>query len=268
MAEHELYSQQACATFEAAMAERTASREAAFLLPHLRAGMHVLDAGCGPGTITLGLAAAVVPGKVVGIDVQPSQVEQARALADQRGVTNVRFEATNVYELPFPDGSFDAAFANTVLMHLREPVRALKELRRVLRPGGIAGVRDPDSGGDIIAPDTPLLQHWFSLRDRVLQHNGGNPHIGRYHRRLLLEAGFVRVKASASVRSRGSLEETRQSAVYLKAQLSGRSRTALAEGWIDHATVDAIVAEIDAWAERSDAFQAGIRCESLGWVSD
>ena len=268
MAEGEFYSHQGSATFEAELGKRTASQDAAILLPHLRAGMRVLDAGCGPGSITLGLATAVAPGEVIGIDAQPSLVDQARALAVQRGVTNVRFEVANVYDLPFPDGSFDAAFNNTVLMHLREPVRALAELRRVLRPGGIAGVRDPDSGGDIIGPDTPLLQQWFSLRDRVLRHNGGNPHIGRYHGRLLLEAGFVRAEASASVRSRGSLEETRQSAVYLKAQLSGRSRTALAEGWIDHGTVDAIVAEIDAWAERSDAFQAGIRCESLGWVSD
>jgi len=97
MAEHELYSQQACATFEAAMAKRTASQAAVFLLPHLRTGMHVLDAGCGPGSITLGLAAAVAPRGVVGIDVQPSQVEQARALAAQRGVTNVRFEVINIY---------------------------------------------------------------------------------------------------------------------------------------------------------------------------
>jgi len=152
MAEHELYTQHGCATWEAELAMRTASQAAAFLLPHLRAGMHVLDAGCGPGSISLGLAAAVAPGEVVGIDIQPSQVEQARALAAQRGVTNVRFEASNVYELPFPDGFFDAAFANSVLQHLREPVRTLAELRRVLRPGGIAGVCDRDIWG---APHRP-----------------------------------------------------------------------------------------------------------------
>ena len=75
MAEHELYSQLGCATCEATLAKRTASQDAAFLLPHLRAGIHVLDAGCGPGSITLGLAAAVAPGEVVGIDFQPSLVE-------------------------------------------------------------------------------------------------------------------------------------------------------------------------------------------------
>ncbi len=268
MAEHELYAQHGRATFEAELAKRMASQEAAFLLPHLRAGMHVLDSGCGPGSITLGLAAAVTPGKVVGIDVQPSQVEQARALADQRSVTNVRFEVANVYDLPFPDGSFDAAFANSVLEHLREPVRALAELRRVLRPGGIAGIRDLDNGGFLIAPDTPLLQQWFSLRERVRQYNGANFYIGRHHRRLLLEAGFVRAEASASIQSAGSLEKTRHFAVFLKAQFPALARTALAEGWIDQATVDAIVAEIDAWAERPDAFQAATRCEAIGWVSD
>ncbi len=267
MAEHELYSQKGSTTWEAELAKRAASQAADFLLPHLRSGMHVLDAGCGPGSITLGLAAAVAPGEVVGIDVQPSLVEQARALAVQRGVTNVRFEASNVYELPFPDGSFDAAFANSVLQHLREPVRALAELRRVLRPGGIAGVRDRDSGGHLIAPETPLLQQWLRLLERIRQHNGANFYIGRHHRRLLLEAGFVRAEAGASIQSAGSLEETRHFAVILKARIPGNARTALGEGWIDQATVDAIEAAIDAWADRPDAFQAEPYCHALGWVS-
>jgi len=268
MAEHELYSQLGCAGCEATLAKRTVSQEAGFLLPHLRAGMHVLDAGCGPGSVTLGLAAAVAPGEVVGIDMQLSSVEQALALAVQRDVSNARFEVANIYDLPFPDGSFDAAFANTVLQHLREPARALAELRRVLRPGGIAGVRDGDNGEWIMAPETPLLQQWRSLLDRVRQHSGANFYIGRHHRRLLLEAGFVRAEAGASIRTSGSLEESRQQADYLKVRIPGFARTALAEGWIDQATVDAIVAEMDAWAERPDAFHAATFCHALGWVSE
>jgi ubiquinone/menaquinone biosynthesis C-methylase UbiE len=90
-------------------------------------------------------------------------------------VTNVRFEVADIYALPFPDGSFDAAFVHGVLMHLREPVRALAELRRVLRPGSLAGVRDPDWGASLHAPATPLLDQWIALRVRVRQHNGGDP---------------------------------------------------------------------------------------------
>lgn len=134
----ESYSQRANPVFEAELALRTAAKEGAFFVPFLRPGMRVLDLGCGPGSITLGLAETVAPGEVVGVDLQPSQVAQAQALGAARGMMNARFEVADVYRLPFPDGSFDAAFAHVVLMHLREPVRALAEMRRVLRPGGIA----------------------------------------------------------------------------------------------------------------------------------
>jgi ubiquinone/menaquinone biosynthesis C-methylase UbiE len=95
-----------------------------------------------------------------------------------RGVMNVRFEVADVYRLPFPDGSFDAAFAHAVLMHLRDPVQALAEVRRVLGPGGIAGVRDPDWGARLHAPATPLLEQWYALTVRVRQRNGGDPFMG------------------------------------------------------------------------------------------
>jgi len=264
----ESYSQRANPVFEAELALRTAAEEGAFFLPHLRAGMRVLDLGCGPGSITLGLAEAVAPGEVVGVDFQPAQVAQAQALSAARGVMNVRFEVADVYRLPFPDGSFDAVFAHAVLMHLREPVRALVEVRRVLRPGGIVGVRDSDWGGRIHAPATRLLEQWYALTVRVRQLNGGDPFMGRHHRRLLLEAGFARAEATVSVWSDGTPEKTRRRASFLKAQLQGFAPTALSEGWMDQTTVEAVAAEFDAWAERSDALYAETLCEAIGWVSN
>jgi 2-polyprenyl-3-methyl-5-hydroxy-6-metoxy-1,4-benzoquinol methylase len=88
--------------FEAELVLRTASQEAAFFLPFLRPGMRVLDLGCGPGSITLGLAEAVAPGEIVGVDVQPSQVAQAQALSASRGVMNVRFEVAESTACPSP----------------------------------------------------------------------------------------------------------------------------------------------------------------------
>ena len=261
----EVYSQQANPAFEATLAARTASRDAAFFVPHLRPGMQLLDVGCGPGSITLGLAEVVAPGRVVGIDIQSLQVEQARARAAARGVATARFEIADVYRLPFPDDSFDAAFANGVLMHLREPARALGELHRVLRPGGIVGVRDPDFGASLYAPMTPRLEQWLAMRVQVRQHNGGDPFLSRHYRRLLLEAGFVRAEASASVDSAGAPEETCGHAAFLEAQLQGFARTAMAEGWMDQATVDAVAAEVNAWAHRPDAFAATTWCEAVGW---
>lgn len=263
----ESYSQRANPDFEAELALRTAAKEGAFFLRFLRPGMRVLDLGCGPGSITLGLAEAVAPGEVVGVDFQPVQVAQAQALTSARGVMNARFEVADVYRLPFAEGSFDAAFANTLLMHLREPIRALVEMRRVLPVGGIAGVRDCDWGGRIHVPATPLLEQWYELMVRVRQRNGGDPFMGRHHRRLLLEAGFARTEASVSVWSVGTPEETRHHTTFLKAQLQGLAPTALAEGWMDQTTVEAIEAEIEVWARRPDALYVDMFCEALGWVS-
>jgi ubiquinone/menaquinone biosynthesis C-methylase UbiE len=264
----ETYSQDANPDFEAQLALRTAAKEGAFFLPYLRPGMRLLDLGCGPGSITLGLAEAVAPGEVVGVDLQPSQVAQAQALSAARGVKNVRFEVADVYRLPFPDGSFDAVFAHVVLMHLSEPVRALVEMRRVLRPGGFAGVRDTDWGGRIHSPMTPLLKQWYDLMIQVRHRNGGDPFVGRRHRELLLEAGFARSQASVSVWSVGTPEETRRRAAFLKATVQGLAPTALAEGWIDQVTVEAVEAEFDLWAERPDAFYVETFCEAIGWVKD
>ena len=264
---NESYSQRANLGFESQLALRTAAKEGAFFLPYLRPGMRVLDLGCGPGSITLGLAEKVAPGEVIGVDLQPSQVAQAQALSAARGVMNTRFEVADVYRLSFPDGSFDAVFAHVVMMHLREPVRALAEMRRVLRLDGIVGVRDCDWGGRIHAPMTPLLEQWYALTVRIRQRNGGDPFMARHHRQLLLDAGFARAEASVSVWTAGTPDQTRQCAAFLKASLQGLAPTALAEGWIDQTTVEAVGAEIEAWAGRPDALYVDMYCEALGWVS-
>lgn len=263
----ERYSQRANPGFEAVMALRTAAKEGAFFLPHLRPGMRVLDVGCGPGSITLGLAEAVAPGQVVGIDFQPSQVVQAQVLSAARGITNTHFEVADAYQLPFPDGSFDAVFAHAVLWHLREPIKALAEMRRVLRPRGIVGIRECDWGGRIHSPLTSLLEEWYALTVRIRQRNNGNPFLGRHCRRLLLEAGFVRTEASISTWSAVTPKEIQLCAAFLKAQLQGFASTALAEGWMDQSDIETVAAEIDAWADYPDALYVDIYCEALGHVS-
>src|SRR5687768_2622459 len=125
------------------IAQRTAQASAAFLIPYLKPGMRVLDCGCGPGNITVDLAELIAPGDVVGIDLSEADLESARALAADRGVRNVGFERADVYRLPFQDGAFDVAFAHSVIEHLGDPLAALKEMRRVLAPGGMAAIADP-----------------------------------------------------------------------------------------------------------------------------
>lgn len=263
----EAYVHAASHAYDIEMAHRTLERAATFILPHLRPGLRLLDIGCGPGSITLGLAAAVAPGTVVGVDLRPEMVEQARALATARGVANVRFEVASAYALPFPDTSFDVAFAHTLLLHLREPVAALCEVRRVLHPGGVVGLRDPDLASMCIFPPPALWDEYVALRERVRRHNGGDPAMGRKHRHLLLAAGFARAEASASAENYGSLAATRHYAAVLRAMMPGFAETALAEGWADQPMLDAMLAGIDAWAEQPDACYADIWCETIGWVA-
>src|SRR6059058_5580410 len=72
------------------MMRRYAARDAAFFLPVLKPGMALLDCGCGPGTITVGLAEMVASGSVVGVDVEPSQIELANKTVQDRGLPNIR----------------------------------------------------------------------------------------------------------------------------------------------------------------------------------
>src|SRR5262249_59558097 len=80
--------------------KRTAAEAAGFLLPHLRAGMRLLDVGCGPGSITLGLAEAVAPGEVVAGDPSPHLLEGARPLAAGEGGANAPLGARGVRPPP------------------------------------------------------------------------------------------------------------------------------------------------------------------------
>ncbi|MCY3569087.1 MAG: methyltransferase domain-containing protein, partial [Chloroflexi bacterium] len=125
-------------------ARRRAEVEAWFLLPQLRPGMRLLDVGCGPGTITTGLARAVAPAEVVGLDAAPDVLDHARSHAREERVHNTEFVVGDVYALDFAEAAFDVVYANQLLQHLAEPVRAIAEMRRVLKSGGLLAVRDAD----------------------------------------------------------------------------------------------------------------------------
>ena len=251
------------------LSQRTATREATFLLPYLQPGMRLIDCGCGQGSISVGLAHVVAPGEVLGIDIEPSQVEAAAGWAAECGVSDARFLVGSAYHLPVPDASYDAVFANTVLEHLRDPRRVLQEFRRTLKPGGVVGVRDPDVATLTIEPSTPLMREAWALYRRVQEYNGASPYYSRHLRQVLLEAGFSRSVAFASAFSCGTREET-QAAFELAWRPWFREvafvHTALGLGWATQDQLEAMIAEMQAWAQRPDAFIALMFCEAVGWV--
>ena len=169
---------------------RTADNSAAHLLPHLRPGTSLLDVGCGPGTVTVDLARRVAPGEVVGLDAAPGVLDEARAHAAQAGVDNVRFEVGDAYTLPVPDSSFDVVHAHQLLQHLTDPVAALREMRRVARPGGLVAVRESDYGGFTWFPESPGLDEWLALYREVAAALGAQADAGRRLSSWVREAGF------------------------------------------------------------------------------
>ncbi len=177
---------------------RTAANSAAYLLPHLRPGLDLLDVGCGPGTITADLAALVSPGRVVGLDREESPLAGARAEAAARGLDNAAYVVGDVYALDFPDGSFDVVHAHQVLQHLTDPVAALREMARVVRPGGLVAVRDSDYAAMTWHPANPGLTRWNDLYHRVARSNGAEPDAGRMLRSWALAAGLDDLTSSAA----------------------------------------------------------------------
>ena len=177
---------------------RTAENSAGYLLPHLSSGATVLDVGCGPGTITADLATLVTPARVTALETTAAALGLARAEITRRGLVNVDFAVGDVHALEFADDSFDVVHAHQVLQHVTDPVAALREMRRVTRPGGVVAVRDSDYAAFTWFPESPELTAWLDLYQRVARGNGGEPDAGRRLLAWAHEAGFTDVTASSS----------------------------------------------------------------------
>ena len=137
--------------FQQLLNRRSLQTHARHLLPHLKPGMRALDFGCGPGTLSVGLAKAVEPGEMHGIDMEASQIELARAASTAGGHANAVFHVGNALELPFEDNYFDVAHCHTVLMHIPDTQAILSaEAKRVLKPGGIIASRELIGGSCIL----------------------------------------------------------------------------------------------------------------------
>lgn len=241
---------------------RTAANSAGYLLGSIEPDLRILDVGCGPGTITADLAALVPQG---GVDAAPGILDQARATAAERGLENVEFAVADVHGLDFADDSFDVVHAHQTLQHVGDPVQALREMRRVCRPGGIVAVRDSDYAAMTWYPHSPGLTDWLDLYRHVARDNGGEPDAGRHLKAWARAAGFTDITATASAWCFASEEERSWwSGLWADRTLApSYAERAVASGHADEARLTAASEAWRAWGREQDAWFAVLHGELL-----
>ena len=192
---------------------RNAAMAAAHLLPRLERGMRLLDLGCGPGTISVGLAEVVNPGELHGIDMEETQIEMARAAARAGGHENASFRTGDATDLPFEDASFDVVHCHALLNHAPGTQAVLAEAMRVLKPGGLIAAREMFGDSSFVHPghylgavEGAVDGAWVTFL-KLLAANGGHPQMGKELKRAFADAGFVDIHAAASFENFASAED-------------------------------------------------------------
>lgn len=243
---------------------RTAANSAAYLLPHLTAGMRLLDVGCGPGTLTVDLARMVAPGAVTGVDLEPTVVEEAAAFAAAAGVA-VEFLAGDFAGVDASPHRFDVVHAHQVLQHVADPIGFLRTMGMLARPGGIVAVRDADYPAMTWWPHEPRLDRWMELYLQLTAINQANADGGRQLLHWAQEAGLVDITYSTSNWTFSSKHDLAWWSD-LWADRVTKSRLAddlVAHGLASSAELDEIAAAWRDWASRDGAVFVVVHGEIL-----
>ncbi len=173
-----------------------ADTELFLLRAGMKPGLRVADIGCGTGVISCWMAKlAGVDGKVIGADISEAQVQSARKSAIEAGLTNVSFLSTGCYETGLESESFDLVYSRFMLMHVQEPMRALLEMKRILKPDGVLAIEDGDFNSIYAEPPSAAYERMFELYRLIGAAHGEDFLIGRKLYRMTLDAGFHSVSA-------------------------------------------------------------------------
>lgn len=237
---------------------RTVETSFGYGLHLLRPGTDVLDLGCGPGSITVGIAERVAPGRVLAVDRDAGVLTTAEAAAREAGAANIAFAVMDASHLDAADDAFDLVHAHQVLQHLVDPVAALRELARVTRPGGVVAARDADYAGWIWYPADPLLDRWLELYRALARASGGEPDAGRHLLAWAHAAGLRDVRATSSTwtYSAGDGAEWWGGLWAERILSSGVAERAIGTGVATRAELASISRAWLAWAGHPDAWLA------------
>ena len=173
-----------------AHAKPSAKRFTSYVLPYIEPQHAVLDIGCGLGAISADLAEKASSGSVTCLDASDSVLEAARATFGERGLANGEFVAADVADLPFGDGTFDVVHAHQVVIHRADPEAAMREMRRVLKDGGVLACKDMNISSMAYHPSLPGMDVWRRALVATMRRAGSDPDMGARLKGLAIAAGF------------------------------------------------------------------------------
>lgn len=159
-------------------------------------GTTVLEAGCGVGAQTVTLAQNSPGARITSMDISERSLVQAKEAVEAAGLTNVMFRQGDIFHPPFETESFDHVFVCFVLEHLCDPVAALAQLGKLLKPGGSITAIEGDHGSAYFYPDSAKAHRAIRCQVELQKRAGGNANIGRELFPLLSKAGFEAVRVS------------------------------------------------------------------------
>jgi len=191
-------------------ASRSLDKSYPALKDYLKEGDVVLDMGCGPGTITMGVAEFVKPGRVVGVDIAEGAIADAREKAKEAKLENIEFLVANAADLQLEVDTFDFCYEHAVLKWLRDPRAVLTEMHRVTKPSGTVVV-SVGWGQHFMYPRCPnvekIFKAWDHWGDPTSEYFVWNNRIEEEIFDLLKEVGFseidVRMEAATAHRIGG-----------------------------------------------------------------
>lgn len=249
------------------LSSRTAANSCGYLMPRLTPGLRMLDVGCGPGSISAGLAEAIAPGKLHGIDIEPSQVEMAARAAAELGLSNAEFSVADVKAMPFEDGFFDIVHCGDLLAFVADTGAALSEISRVLKTGGVLGCREIIMDAFLIHPDpdpNPLAAGYAVFAD-TLRADDGHPQMGKELAGHLERAGFADIRMSAGFEVFSGPERLRLMLALGEQWYFGTefADSAVQYGAADTGMLDEVRNAVDAWHRSTGAMAAFAYGEAL-----
>lgn len=163
----------------------------------LRAGLRVAEIGCGSGLVALWLAEQVgASGSVSAVDVSADQLRVAERNAASLHGVNLTFHEASAYSTGLSLNAFDLVYSRFLFCHLTDPLKALQEMRALLKPGGLLVCEDYDDAGITTDPPTRAYRRLVEISRTVHAMHGQDSEIGLKLHRLFREAGFASPEVS------------------------------------------------------------------------